>query len=238
MDAQLGVDALGVGAHGVLGDSELLCDARYRVAACDVLHDLGLAVGEPEGQANGLALLRHAVEHGAHGNLKRVERSLLVFRLVHRGFDLARLRRGWAQRHKLDGVGAAVFACCPLAGPHPDAEQHETQHPHGQKRRLTKLQHVQPICQACCPAAEEPGEVHDMHDSRAEGVGHDGAHASVTRCLGALDEQDHLDEGVDGVHGAGKRLEVCHAPSKRHCDNGQRERGKRPSVCLAHAQVK
>ena len=76
-----------------------------------------------------------------------------------------------------------------------------------------------------------------MHDSRAERVRHDGAHASVARCLGALDEQDHLDEGVHGVHGAGKRLEVCHAPGKRHCDNGQREQGKRPPVRLAHAQV-
>ena len=77
-----------------------------------------------------------------------------------------------------------------------------------------------------------------MHDPRAERVRHDGAHASVARCLGALDEQDHLDKGVHGVHGAGKRLEVRHAPSKRHCDNGQREWGKRPSVRLAHAQVK
>ena len=237
MDAQLGVDALGVGAHGVLGDSELLGDARHRVSACDVLHDFGLAVGEPEGQADGLALLRHAVEHGAHRNFERVERSL-VLRLVCRGFDLARLWRSWAQRHKLDGIGAAVFACCPLVRPHPDAEQNQSEHPYSQKRRLAELQCVQPICQACCPAAEEPGEVHDMHDSRAERVRYDGAHASVTRCLGTLDEQDHLDEGVDGVHGAGKRLEVRHAPSKRHCDNGQRERGKRPSVCLAHAQVK
>ena len=77
-----------------------------------------------------------------------------------------------------------------------------------------------------------------MHDSRAERVRHDGAHASVARCLGTLDEQDHLDEGVHGVHGAGKCLEVRHAPSKRHCDNCQRKRGKCPSVCLAHAQMK
>ena len=139
MDAQLGVDALGVGAHGVLGDSELLGDARHRVSACDVLHDFGLAVGEPEGQADGLALLRHAVEHGAHGNLERVERGILVFRLIYQGFGLAWLWRSRAQRHELDGIGAAVFACRPLARSHPDAEQHEAEHPHGQKRRLTKL---------------------------------------------------------------------------------------------------
>ena len=49
MNAQFGVDALGVGAHGVLGHAELLGDARHRVATRDVLHDLSLAVGEPEG---------------------------------------------------------------------------------------------------------------------------------------------------------------------------------------------
>ena len=61
MDVELGVDALRMHAHGVLGDHQLLGDAHHGLAAHDVLHDLGFSCAQAELLADAGGLLGDAV---------------------------------------------------------------------------------------------------------------------------------------------------------------------------------
>ena len=61
MDVELGVDALRMHAHGVLGDHQLLGDAHHGLAAHDVLHDLGFSCAQAELLADAGRLLGDAV---------------------------------------------------------------------------------------------------------------------------------------------------------------------------------
>ena len=61
VDVELGVDALRMHAHGVLGDHQLLGDAHHGLAAHDVLHDLGFSCAQAELLADAGRLLGDAV---------------------------------------------------------------------------------------------------------------------------------------------------------------------------------